>query len=103
MQEVPLAPTDFAAFFKALWGFEPFPWQERLLLRLATGTDVATGTMFRTAARTSQANGQMSSTCQQVQARPQRSTSPYSTSLWRRSAETSAAHRCALRLSSIVA
>ena len=39
MQEVPLAPTDFPAFFKALWGVEPFPWQERLLLRIATGVD----------------------------------------------------------------
>jgi CRISPR-associated endonuclease/helicase Cas3 len=34
-----LAPADFAAFFKALWGFDPFPWQERLLLRIATGKD----------------------------------------------------------------
>src|SRR5262250_445621 len=34
-----LAPTDFAAFFKAVWGVDPFPWQVRLLSRLATGQD----------------------------------------------------------------
>jgi CRISPR-associated endonuclease/helicase Cas3 len=34
-----LAPSDFGSFFKALWGFDAFPWQARLLLRLATGED----------------------------------------------------------------
>jgi len=28
---VSLAVGDFAAFFEALWGFAPFPWQQRLL------------------------------------------------------------------------
>jgi CRISPR-associated endonuclease/helicase Cas3 len=34
-----LKPEDFTAFFRAVWGYEPFPWQEDLLLRLATGKD----------------------------------------------------------------
>src|SRR5271163_407358 len=34
-----LAPHDFAAFLRAVWGFDPFPWQERLLLDLATEAD----------------------------------------------------------------
>jgi CRISPR-associated endonuclease/helicase Cas3 len=34
-----LTSADFVRFFKALWGFDPFPWQERLLLRLVTGKD----------------------------------------------------------------
>jgi CRISPR-associated endonuclease/helicase Cas3 len=34
-----LTPDDFTAFFQALWGFDPFPWQTDLLHRLATGND----------------------------------------------------------------
>jgi CRISPR-associated endonuclease/helicase Cas3 len=34
-----LAPTDYVPFFQAMWGFVPFPWQERLLSRLVTGDD----------------------------------------------------------------
>jgi CRISPR-associated endonuclease/helicase Cas3 len=34
-----LASTDFASFFRAVWGVDPFPWQERLLRRIATGED----------------------------------------------------------------
>jgi CRISPR-associated endonuclease/helicase Cas3 len=34
-----LASTDYVPFFQAMWGFAPFPWQERLLTRLVTGTD----------------------------------------------------------------
>ena len=34
-----LTSADFAPLFKAVWGFDPFPWQERLLLRLVTGED----------------------------------------------------------------
>src|SRR5262249_55891423 len=34
-----LTHKDFAAFFRALWGFDPFPWQQDLLERLATGKD----------------------------------------------------------------
>jgi CRISPR-associated endonuclease/helicase Cas3 len=34
-----LAPTDFSAFFRAVWRFDPFPWQADLLQRLATGKD----------------------------------------------------------------
>jgi hypothetical protein len=32
-----LAPADYVPFFQAMWGFTPFPWQERLLRRLVTG------------------------------------------------------------------
>src|SRR5436305_637677 len=39
MQSRALRPSDFRSFFKALWGLDPFPWQERLLLRLVTGED----------------------------------------------------------------
>jgi CRISPR-associated endonuclease/helicase Cas3 len=37
MSKTDLAPSDFTAFFKALWGsdYDPFPWQQDLLLRLA--------------------------------------------------------------------
>jgi predicted nuclease of predicted toxin-antitoxin system len=31
--------ADFRVFFQAIWGFDPFPWQERLLHRLATDND----------------------------------------------------------------
>jgi CRISPR-associated endonuclease/helicase Cas3 len=34
-----LTHKDFTAFFRALWGFDPFPWQQDLLQRLATGKD----------------------------------------------------------------
>lgn len=34
-----LTHEDFAAFFHALWGGDPFPWQSDLLQRLATGKD----------------------------------------------------------------
>lgn len=34
-----LTHNDFAAFFRAVWGFDPFPWQQDLLQRLATGED----------------------------------------------------------------
>jgi CRISPR-associated endonuclease/helicase Cas3 len=34
-----LTHNDFAAFFRAIWGFDPFPWQQDLLQRLATGED----------------------------------------------------------------
>ena len=34
-----LTSADFVPLFKAVWGFDPFPWQERLLLRLVTGKD----------------------------------------------------------------
>jgi len=29
----PLRPDDFAAFFRELWGYDPFPWQARLVDR----------------------------------------------------------------------
>ena len=29
--------SDFPAFFHALWGFDPFPWQAMLAERLTTG------------------------------------------------------------------
>jgi CRISPR-associated endonuclease/helicase Cas3 len=38
-----LAHSDFAAFFRAIWGFDPFPWQQDLLQRLATGRDPRRG------------------------------------------------------------
>lgn len=34
-----LTHSDFAVFFRAIWGFDPFPWQQDLLQRLATGED----------------------------------------------------------------
>ena len=34
-----LTHDDFSAFFRAVWGFGPFPWQQDLLHRLATGKD----------------------------------------------------------------
>jgi len=34
-----LAHNEFAAFFRALWDFDPFPWQERLLQRIVTEKD----------------------------------------------------------------
>jgi CRISPR-associated endonuclease/helicase Cas3 len=34
-----LTHTEFASFFRAVWGFDPFPWQEDLVQRLATGRD----------------------------------------------------------------
>src|SRR6516164_2623156 len=40
MQARELASADFVSFFNAVWGFGPFPWQARLLPRLATGDDV---------------------------------------------------------------
>jgi CRISPR-associated endonuclease/helicase Cas3 len=38
-----LTHKDFAAFFRAIWGFNPFPWQQDLLQRLATGDDPRRG------------------------------------------------------------
>lgn len=38
MDETGLTAADFTPFFKAIWGFDPFPWQQRLLHRL-TGED----------------------------------------------------------------
>lgn len=34
---MPLTPEDFPAFFRAIHGFEPFPWQSRLASHLAAG------------------------------------------------------------------
>ncbi|GIK80798.1 MAG: hypothetical protein BroJett024_19030 [Alphaproteobacteria bacterium] len=34
MDEPQLGPGDFGPFFEAVWGYEPFPWQEELLARL---------------------------------------------------------------------
>lgn len=34
-----LSHRDFAAFFQGVWGVDPFPWQQDLLTRLATGED----------------------------------------------------------------
>jgi CRISPR-associated endonuclease/helicase Cas3 len=39
VEEGKLAAADFTPFFKAIWGFEPFPWQQRLLDRLAGNED----------------------------------------------------------------
>jgi CRISPR-associated endonuclease/helicase Cas3 len=39
MSEPTLTHAHFPAFFKAVWGFDPFPWQADLLTRLATGED----------------------------------------------------------------
>jgi CRISPR-associated endonuclease/helicase Cas3 len=39
MDETRLSSDDFTSFFRAIWGFDPFPWQQRLLHRLATGED----------------------------------------------------------------
>lgn len=36
-----LSYSDFTAFFQALWGYGPFPWQERLMARLVTGEDIS--------------------------------------------------------------
>jgi CRISPR-associated endonuclease/helicase Cas3 len=33
--DVPLGSADFAAFFKGVHGVAPFPWQDRLLRRIA--------------------------------------------------------------------
>src|ERR1051326_1242346 len=30
-----LSPDDFAKFFQELYGYEPFPWQKRLLRKIA--------------------------------------------------------------------
>jgi CRISPR-associated endonuclease/helicase Cas3 len=38
-----LTHTDFPAFFRAVWGVDPFPWQADLLTRLATGEDARRG------------------------------------------------------------
>ena len=32
-----LSATGFAAFFRALWGYDPFPWQSEFAARLCTG------------------------------------------------------------------
>ncbi|MGH7063507.1 MAG: hypothetical protein ACREET_05470, partial [Stellaceae bacterium] len=40
MDEIKLTPADFTPFFKAIWGFDPFPWQQRLLNRLASSEDI---------------------------------------------------------------
>jgi CRISPR-associated endonuclease/helicase Cas3 len=37
MAERKLGTADFAPFFEAVWGYAPFPWQCRLLERLAAG------------------------------------------------------------------
>ncbi len=34
-----LTPADFSVFFEALWGFKPFPWQQRLVDLLARSGD----------------------------------------------------------------
>ena len=34
-----LGPTDFARFFEAIWGYGPFPWQQRLIQQLADNAD----------------------------------------------------------------
>jgi CRISPR-associated endonuclease/helicase Cas3 len=39
MSEPTLTHAAFAAFFKAVWNVDPFPWQADLLTRLATGAD----------------------------------------------------------------
>jgi len=39
MAATTLAPADFARFFKAIWGYGPFPWQQRLLQRLVDDAD----------------------------------------------------------------
>ena len=33
-----LDTPDFSAFFRALWGYDPFPWQSRLAQRLCDGS-----------------------------------------------------------------
>jgi CRISPR-associated endonuclease/helicase Cas3 len=33
----PLSPESFAEFFHALWGYDPFPWQEDFATRLCAG------------------------------------------------------------------
>jgi CRISPR-associated endonuclease/helicase Cas3 len=38
-----LTHDDFVAFFTAIWGVNPFPWQRDLLQRLATGKDILRG------------------------------------------------------------
>lgn len=35
-----LSPADFTAFFKAVWGVEPFPWQQRLVDLLVPSDDL---------------------------------------------------------------
>lgn len=35
-----LTPSDFSAFFEAIWGFEPFPWQQGLVNLLAHGGSI---------------------------------------------------------------
>ncbi|HLH93815.1 MAG TPA: type I-U CRISPR-associated helicase/endonuclease Cas3 [Xanthobacteraceae bacterium] len=37
-----LTHDDFSRFFAALWGYQPFPWQQRLIQLLATGKDPVT-------------------------------------------------------------
>jgi len=39
MEADKLEIADFVPLFKAVWGFDPFPWQARLLSRLVTGED----------------------------------------------------------------
>ena len=34
-----LSPTDFSGFFHAIHGYDPFPWQQRLVNELADGSD----------------------------------------------------------------
>jgi len=43
VSEAPLTAGDFPAFFEAIWGFGPFPWQADLVQRLATGHDLRRG------------------------------------------------------------
>ena len=38
-----LTAGDFPTFFKAMWGYDPFPWQADLVQRLATGHDPRRG------------------------------------------------------------
>jgi CRISPR-associated endonuclease/helicase Cas3 len=38
-----LTHREFPAFFHAVWGVDPFPWQADLLTRLATGEDARRG------------------------------------------------------------
>jgi hypothetical protein len=37
MTKSELVPDDFSAFFGAVHGFEPFPWQARLLHQIVAG------------------------------------------------------------------
>jgi len=40
MIDLTLKPEAFAVFFRTLWGYSPFPWQERLLLSLVAESNL---------------------------------------------------------------